>query len=230
MPSPERVPTNHQEERLSDYKVAGLEEIEELSDGRCPMRPVRAQLGVTSFGLTAWTGKQAGDRIINEHDESDGDDAEEVYLVQRGRARFEIAGDPVDAPTGTFVFVPANTKRTAFAEEPGTTIVAIGGSPGRVYEASGWELWMPANALYQSGKYEEAADFGKKVLASHPDAAGLLYNVACCESLAGRKAEALDHLRQAIERSERFREFAAGDSDFENVRGEPGFQELVGGT
>jgi hypothetical protein len=29
----------------------------------------------------------------------------------------------VAAPAGTFVFVPPRIKRTAFAEEPGTTIV-----------------------------------------------------------------------------------------------------------
>jgi len=63
---------------------------------------------------------------------------------------------------------------------------------------------------------------------AHPEYAALLYNVACCESLAGQKAEAIDHLRLAIERSERFRAFAAGDSDFEAIKDDPAFKELVG--
>ena len=85
--------------------------------------------------MNAFTGKEAGDRIINEHDESEEQDLqEELYLVQRGRARFELDGEPVDAPAGTFVFARPDVKRTAFAEEPGTTIVAIGGDAGEAYE------------------------------------------------------------------------------------------------
>ena len=56
----------------------------------------------------------------------------------------------------------------------------------------------------------------------------LVYNVACCESLAGQTAEALEHLRLAIERSERIRQFAAGDSDLDPLRDDPAFKELVG--
>ncbi len=39
--------------------------------------------------------------------------------MQRGRARFELDGERVEAPAGTFVFVRPGVKRTAFAEEPG---------------------------------------------------------------------------------------------------------------
>jgi mannose-6-phosphate isomerase-like protein (cupin superfamily) len=47
-----------------------------------------------------------GDRLINEHDESQEHDLqEELYLVQRGRATFELDGERVDAPAGTLVFV-----------------------------------------------------------------------------------------------------------------------------
>jgi hypothetical protein len=52
--------------------------------------------------------------------------------------------------------------------------------------------------------------------------------VACCESLAGRPADAIEHLRLAIERSEQSRAFAAGDPDFDPIRDEPAFKELVG--
>jgi len=211
---------------MSEYAVARIEEIDELSDGRCPFRPVRKHFGIMAFGVNAWTGKSAGDRIINEHDEAD--EEEELYLVQQGRATFELDGERVDAPAGTMVFARPGVKRTAFAEEPGTTIVAIGGRPGEAYEPSGFEVWLPINALYEAGKYAEAADRGRELIEENPDYAGLLYNVACCESLAGRKADAIEHLRSAIERSERFRSFAAGDSDFDPIREEPAFKELVG--
>src|SRR4051794_18944343 len=86
--------------RMTSYAVARLEEIEELTDGREPFRPVRHHFGITSFGVNAFTATEAGDRILNEHDESDPDSHEELYLVMRGRAVFELDGDRVAAPSG----------------------------------------------------------------------------------------------------------------------------------
>jgi len=214
---------------MSDYTVAKLDEIEEVSDGRAPWRPVRHQLGIQSFGVNTWTAKEAGDRIINEHDEAEEHDRQdELYVVHSGRARFEVNGENVDAPAGTFVFVKPGVKRTAFAEEAGTTVIAVGAVAGKAYEASGWEVWMPLHHLYQEGKYAEAADRGRELVEGHPEYAGPLYNLACCEALAGRKEDAIQHLRQAIERSEQFRPMAAEDSDFDPIREEPGFKELIG--
>ena len=105
---------------MSGYAVAQIDEIDEISDGRCPWRPVRFHFGITSFGVNAFTAHQAGDRLINEHDESQEHDLqEELYLVQRGRATFELDGERVDAPAGTLVFVRPAVKRTAFAEGRG---------------------------------------------------------------------------------------------------------------
>jgi tetratricopeptide (TPR) repeat protein len=213
---------------MTRYAVARLEEIDEVDDGREPFRPVRHHFGVTSFGVTAWTARDAGDRIINEHDESEADGAEELYLVVRGRAVFELDGDRVAAPAGTFVFAPPGVKRTAFAEEPETTVLALGGTPGKAYEPDGWELWAPLNPLYDAGEYDEAADRGRQLVEAHPQYAGLLYNLACCESLAGRTAHALEHLGRAIDRSEQSRSYAKDDSDFDPIRDEPGFKELMG--
>ena len=100
---------------MSGYAVARIHEIDEISDGRCPWRPVRFHFGITSFGVNAFTAHQVGDRLINEHDESQEHDLqEELYLVQRGRATFELDGERVDAPAGTLVFVRPAVKRTAF--------------------------------------------------------------------------------------------------------------------
>jgi tetratricopeptide (TPR) repeat protein len=214
---------------MSGYAVAHIDQIDEISDGRCPWRPVRHHFGITSFGVNAWTAHEAGDRIINEHDESDDDDQqEELYLVQAGRARFQLDGERVDAPAGTLVFAGPGVKRTAFAEEPGTTIVAIGATPGKAYEVLGWEVWSQLRPLYESGEYAEAADRGREVIEAHPEYAGVIYNVACVESLAGRKEDAMEHLRMAINGSERFRKLAADDSDFDPIRDRPAFKELVG--
>src|SRR5919201_3709430 len=131
---------------MSGYAVAQIDEIDEINDGRVPSRPIRFYFGIISFGVNAFTAHQVGDRLINEHDESQEHDLqEELYLVQRGRATFELDGERVDAPAGTLVFVRPDVKRTAFAEEAGTTIVAIGGTAGQAYEVVGWELWAPLN-------------------------------------------------------------------------------------
>jgi tetratricopeptide (TPR) repeat protein len=210
---------------MSAYAVAHLDEIDEISDGRCPWRPVRQHFGITSFGVNTWTGREAGDRIINEHDESEED--EELYFVHRGHAAFELDGERVEAPVGTLVFARPGVKRTAFAEEPGTTIVALGGTPGKAYEPDGWEIWAPLRPLYEAGEYAEAADRGRALIEAHPEYTAVLYNVACCESLAGRTADAIEHLRLAIDRAERLRSLAAKDSDFDPIRDEQAFKELV---
>jgi len=210
---------------MSGYAVAHLDEIDEQNDGRQPWRPIRHHFGITSFGVNSWTGRAAGDRIINEHDEAE--ENEEVYVVQQGRAVFELDGERVDAPAGTLVFAEPGVKRTAFAEEPETTIIALGGTPGEAYEPDGWELWSPLNPLYQAGEYAEAADRGRALLEAHPQYPTVFYNVACCESLAGRTADAIEHLRQAIDMSERSRALAKDDPDFDPIRDEPAFKELI---
>ncbi len=213
---------------MSEYAVSNLGEIDEIDDGRAPMRPVRHHMGITSFGVNAWTGRNAGDRIINEHDEDEEDGNEELYFVHTGRARFEIDGETVDAPAGTFVFARPAAKRTAFAEEPGTTIVAMGGVPGKAYQPHGWEVWGPLHPLFQAGEYAEVADRGRELVKEHPEYPMVSYNVACAESLAGRKDDAIEHLRLAVEKSDSLRKLAAEDSDFDAIRDEAQFKALVG--
>ena len=214
---------------MSGYAIAHLDEIDELDDGRRPWRPVRHHFGISSFGITAWTGREVGDRILNEHDEADeADRSEELYLVTKGRAVFELDGERRDAPAGTFVFVEPAVRRTAFAEEAWTTIVAIGGVPGKAYEVSGWELWAPYRPLYEAGEYAAVADRARELTESEPQYAVPLYNLACCESLAGRTDAALEHLGRAIELMDGMREYAKSDSDLDPIREEPTFKELVG--
>jgi hypothetical protein len=211
---------------VTDYRVVHLDEIDEISDGRRPLRPVRHHLGITAFGVNAWTGREVGDRIINEHDEADYGN-EELYFVSKGRAVFELDGERRDAPEGTFVFVPPAVKRTAFAEEPGTTLLAVGGIPGKAYEPLGWEAWAELVPLYQAGKYAAVADRGRELIEANPQYPLLFYNLACCESLVGRTDDAIQHLRHAADRSEYLRAYAKADSDFDPIRDEPAFKEIV---
>ena len=212
---------------MAAWSAAQLDDIEEISDGRVPWRPVRHHFGIASFGINVFTGKEAGDRIINEHDESD-DGHEEVYLVHSGRARFELDDETLDAPVGTLVFAPPAVKRTAFAEEPGTTLVAVGGAPGKAYEPNGWEIWAPLTPLYRAGEYDQLAERLGPVLADDPPYSAIHYNAACIFSLTGRSEEALEHLRRAIELSANARDYAKNDTDLDAIREEPAFKELVG--
>jgi quercetin dioxygenase-like cupin family protein len=213
---------------VANWKAAEIGEIDEISDGRVPWRPVRYHLGAESFGLNVFTGKETGDRIINEHDETD-DGHEEIYFVHSGRARFELDGETVEATPGTFVYAKPEAKRTAFAEEPNTVLVAMGGAPGKAYESHGWEIWAPLQPLYRAGEYEQVADKLSSTFAVDSPYPMLHYNAACIYSLTGRKDEALDHLGRAMELApDNVRGYAEGDTDLDSIRGEPRFKELFG--
>jgi hypothetical protein len=214
---------------MARYAVAHLDEIEEFADAGCHYRPIRHHLGITAFGVTAWTARAAGDLVINEHDEDDPTADQELFLVLRGHAVFELDGDRVDAPAGTLVFAPPHTKRTASATEEGTTIILLEGTPGKAYEARGWELWAPLAPLYEAGKYAEVADRLGDLVAAAPQYPMLFFNLACCESQCGRTSDALGHLRHAIEMSEEFRDTAKDDSDLDAIREEPAFRQLISG-
>ena len=93
----------------------------------------------------------------------------------------------------------------------------------------GFELWAPLQRDYAAGNYEAVADRGRAMLeAENPPYAGLYYNVACCESLAGRLDDAFGHLAHAVALDEGTRAWARQDSDFDALREDPRFAELVG--
>jgi tetratricopeptide (TPR) repeat protein len=208
-------------------RVARLDDIEGYSDeGRPTWRPIRSALGVQAFGVNAWESTAAQQQLIGEHDEV-GPGAgghEELYLVTAGRARFTVDGREIDAPAGTIVFVSDPTsKRGAVADEPGTTILAIGARTGAAFEVSPWERSAEALRFWKTGEWDRAIEVLAGELRDRPDSAGTLYNLACAEARAGRAEDALFHLRRALELDERFRETAAGDPDFDSIRADPRF-------
>jgi tetratricopeptide (TPR) repeat protein len=215
---------------MADFAAARLDEIDEIDDARCPFRPVRHHFGITTFGVNAMTGRSEGDRIINEHAEAEPQSSEELYFVVSGHARFELDGENQDAPAGTFIHVPAGIKRTAFAQEAGTTVLVMGGGPpGRPYEPTGWELFAPLFPLFESGKYEEGADRAQALISDDPPYGVLYYNTACFESRAGRTDAALTHLQRAVELSPSLAEFARDDDDLAAIREHAAFAQIVDG-
>jgi tetratricopeptide (TPR) repeat protein len=191
--------------------------------------PVRRDLDVGSFGINAYTA-DAGSEVISEHDEV-GPEArrhEELYFVVKGRATFTVDGEEIEASAGTFVFVrdPA-AKRKAVAEEDETTILVAGGKPGEVYTPPNWERSAPALGYFATEEYDKAYEVLMQTHQEFPDDGTVLYNLACAESLLGRTDDAIGHLEQSIANGERFRELAQTDTDFDAIRDEPRFKELV---
>ena len=207
------------------YRATTIDELQDIAYRQdTHVRPVRHHLGITAFGTNAWTA-DVGDRLMPEHAEDPG--IEELYVVLRGRARFEIDGEPVDAPQGLLLFVPPGVSRTAFAEEPGTTVLAVGSRVGLPYEAGGWEVWAEFHPLFDAGEYEAVIDQARETLEASGYATPL-YNLACCEALTGRNEDAIAHLRVAFERRPSLRELAKEDTDLDSLRDEPAFRELDG--
>ena len=207
------------------YRLATVDDLQDIAYRQdTHMRPVRHHLGITAFGTNAWTAAEEGDRLMPEHAEDEG--SEELYVVLRGRARFEIDGDTVDAPVGTLVFVRPEVTRTAFAEEAGTTVLAVGSKVGEPYEVGGWEVWAEFHPAFEAGDYDTVIERARETLEASGYATPL-YNLACCEALAGRTDDSIGHLRVAFERRPSLRNVARKDTDLDPLRDEPAFRELV---
>ena len=113
---------------MSGWASARLDDLEAIpGPGTLTWRPVSAQFGLRAFGTNAYTAERAGDDVVEPHAESAELAHEELYFVARGRAKFSLDGEEVDAPAGTYVFVrdPA-VHRHAVAVEPGTTVLSFG--------------------------------------------------------------------------------------------------------
>jgi hypothetical protein len=213
---------------MAEYKVTHLDDLDYFEYRETRTGRIRHELGITAFGINSWLGPNAGDRVIPEHAEDQEGDQDELYVVVRGRARFEVNDDTFDAPQGTLVYVPAGpNRRTAFAEEAGTTVVAVGATAGKAFEVHGWEFWGPLHDMFMAGDYEGVIAKGRETIEANPQYGMPLYNLACAESLGGHPDDAVRHLGMAIERWDGARELARNDSDFDPIREEPGFEELM---
>jgi tetratricopeptide (TPR) repeat protein len=205
------------------WQSVRLDEIEPISvvGGSLLWRPVRRTLDVGAFGINAYVAPNAGDDVVEEHDEQSLGH-EEVYVVLAGRATFELDDETVDAPAGTLVFVrDPSVKRHAKAVDPGTSVLAIGGRRGEGYEPSPWEDYFAAERHRAAGDYDAFADELGAVLERRPEHPATLYNLACAEALAGRSEAAVAHLREALELRPELARTAAEDEDLAPLRERP---------
>lgn len=204
-------------------KVLHLDEIEGVPVfGTLVWKPVRRKLGITAFGINAYTAANAGDEVVEEHDETRLGH-EEAYVVVVGRATFTIDGEQVDAPAGTIVYLDdPKQQRAAVAVDAGTTVLAIGGVPGR-HEVSAWEYFFPALPSIEARDWARAEQLLREGLAEKPGHPAVLYHLACVEAQLGRHDDALEHINAAVAEEERFREWANEEETLEPIRDDPRF-------
>ena len=213
------------------FAVLSIEQAALAQEGRERQRVrLRSELGIGSFGVNAVRAVAAGTEVIGEHDETGpGSDLhEELYLVLTGHAVFTVAGEEVDAPHGTAVFVrdPA-LRRSAVAKEDGTTVVAVGARPGEPFRITPSEAMSDFFEPYNAKDYAGALAVARGVLHKYPGNGLALYNIACMEALLGKPDDALDHLGKALDAGPRLRENARTDDDFVSLRGNKRFEELI---
>jgi tetratricopeptide (TPR) repeat protein len=208
---------------LDRYAVCDLAEVApEQHPGGPGLVPLRVLLGIEAFGVTAWRA-DAGEALVSEHREAGEDGQEELYLVLAGGAEFTVDGEPLALGPGGCVAVAPGIARSAVATVDQTTLLIVGAPPGQAYRADGWEYGVGAFAHYRAGDHAAAADAYQAALEKHPESGLLLYNLACCEALVGRREPALDHLRRALEVRPGLRAHSQSDSDLDSIRDDPAF-------
>ena len=214
----------HMAERFRSIKIGEVDEIPAVG-GSLRWKPIRRTLGIHAFGINAYAA-DAGQDVVEDHDESTpgAGGHEELYVVLTGHARFTIDGEELDAPAGTLVFLPdPAARRAAAAVADGTTVLAIGGEPGKPYEVSAWESNFVAEDQSLRGDHDGAVATLREALAEHDGNASVHYNLACFLARGGRLDEAAAELRRAFEADpEKARAWSDGDTDLEPLRDDAG--------
>jgi len=179
--------------------VSQLDDLDriELPDGFV-WRPIRRHFGIRAFGVNAYTAREVGGPVVEEHTEMELGH-EEIYLVLLGRALFTVDGNEHELSAGQLVFVrDPSLKRGATALDAETAVLALGGKPGEPYTVSAWEAMFAAVPAAQEERWDDAIAIHDEALVEQPEHPALLYNLACMEARAGRRLEALLHLQRAV--------------------------------
>ena len=191
--------------------------------GTLRWKPLRRPLGITAFGINAYTATNAGDEVVEEHTEQT---HEEAYIVIRGHAVFTVDDEEVDAPWGTIVFLddPAQ-KRHAIAKEAGTTVLAVGGEPGS-HTISSWEYIFPSLPARNAGDWDTARTILEDAI-EEKDHPAIHYHLACVEARAGNRERAIEEVVYAVENRPTLRAPAQTDDDLASIRDDPRFPAAV---
>jgi len=122
----------------SGWRVAQVDDIPPVKpDWPATWKSVRHYFGITAFGVNAVT-KEAGKVLIPEHDESESGQ-QELYFVHAGEVKATLDGQEHTVPAGSFVSCEPDAKRKFEATASPTTLIVIGGCPGKAYQVGPWE-------------------------------------------------------------------------------------------
>jgi len=88
-------------------------------------------------------------------------------------------------------------------------------------------LYLGATILVRMGDHKRGFEWARRALDIDPEETSILYNVACVYSLLGRTEEAIGCLEKVMEHGTFYKNWAAKDSDLDNVRSDPRFQALL---
>jgi uncharacterized Ntn-hydrolase superfamily protein len=91
-----------------------------------------------------------------------------------------------------------------------------------------WDALRAASFHYRALDYDSGIRILDEALERFPDDATVLYDLACYESLDGRREQAVEHVARAIELEPGYREAAAVDEDFATLRHDAAFRAVVG--
>jgi quercetin dioxygenase-like cupin family protein len=123
---------------MSGWHVADVNEIPPTKeDWPDTWKSVRHHFGITGFGVNAVT-KDAGNVLIPNHDET-ASGQQELYFVHAGAVKATVDGEEVDLPAGSFLHCEPEVVRGLESTESPTTLLVIGGAPGKAYEVGPWE-------------------------------------------------------------------------------------------
>ena len=212
---------------LDDIEPSPLTTPGAADDGRQRL-DVRSRFDITSFGVQAFRAPSEV-VVINEHHELtflEENRQEELYIVLNGAATFEIDGETVEAAAGSLVLVQPAAKRRAISKDDGTTILVVGGTPGKAYEPTPIEA-TEAFAASEKGDYETALAKERVVVEKRPDDPVAIFNAGCFAALAGHSDEAIEYLQRAIAINERIKELVRTDEDLDSIREDPRFDALT---
>jgi hypothetical protein len=117
---------------MGDYTLKRIDDMEAIYGGA--FKRVRAELGVTSWGMQVLD-LPPNTELYPEHDHGE-QGMEEVYIVLRGGGEIEVDGERFPIDPDTMVRVGPGATRKIYPGDEGARILALGGIPGKVYEAS----------------------------------------------------------------------------------------------
>jgi mannose-6-phosphate isomerase-like protein (cupin superfamily) len=116
---------------MTDYAVKRIDEMDTAFLGS--FKRARAELGVQSFGMQVIDLPPNFDQYP-EHDHSESGQ-EEVFLALRGSGEIEIGDERAVLDADHIVRVGPEEKRKVVSGPDGIRLLALGGTPGQVYEA-----------------------------------------------------------------------------------------------